>query len=60
MSDSKELIAAINRAVSEDGFELNEWETNFLENVGRKAHAGQELSDRQDEILQGIWKRATA
>lgn len=59
-SDAKELIAEISRAVSEGGFDLNEWETDFIKNVSRKVAAGQELSDLQDEILEKIWKKATA
>lgn len=59
-ADAKELIAEINRAVSEGGFDLSEWETEFIESVGRQVQAGRELSDKQDEVLERIWKKATA
>lgn len=62
-SDAKELLAEISRAVSEGGFDLNEWEADFVESIGRRVAAGQELSDRQDEILEKIgtlsFKRST-
>lgn len=60
MSDAKQLIAEINRAVAEEEFTLTEWEADFIESVGRRVQAGMELTDPQDEILETIWRKATA
>lgn len=55
MSDAKELIAEIRRAVEEDSYNLTEWEDEFLQSI-----AGREtLTDKQDEVLERIWRKAT-
>jgi hypothetical protein len=55
MSDTKELIAEIRRAVEEDAYNLTEWEDEFLSSI-----AGREsLSDKQDAVLERIWRKAT-
>lgn len=59
MADTKSMIAAINRAVTEDDFNLTEWETEFIESISRRVEAGESLSDKQDETLLKIWRKAT-
>ena len=59
MSDAKDMIAEINRAVSEDDLNLSEWEADFIESVGQRVQAGQELTEKQDEVLLRIWRKAT-
>lgn len=55
MSDTKELIAEIRRAVEEDACNLTEWEDEFLQSiVGRES-----LTDKQDAVLERIWRKAT-
>lgn len=58
-SDVKQLIAEINRAVTEEGFNLSEWGAEFLESITRQTEAGLELSDKQDAVLERIWRKAT-
>lgn len=55
MSDSKELIAEIRRAVEEDSYNLTEWEDEFLQSIAGRAA----LSDKQDAVLERIWRKAT-
>ena len=45
--------------MSEGDFDLSEWEAEFVESVGRQVQAGRELSDKQDEVLERIWRKAT-
>ena len=59
-ADAKEMIEEINRAVSEDEFDLSEWEAGFIESIGRQIQAGRSLSEKQDEILEKIWKKANS
>lgn len=59
MSDATVMIEDINRAISEDRFNLSEWETDFLESVEMQVNAGRSLSDKQDEVLLRIWRKAT-
>lgn len=59
MLDVKRMIWEINRAVSEDAFDLNDWETEFVESIGKQLEAGRALSDKQDEVLERIWRKAT-
>jgi hypothetical protein len=55
MSDTKQLIAEIRRAVEEDEYNLTEWEDEFLQSIaGRDS-----LTDKQDAILEWIWRKAT-
>lgn len=55
MSDIKILIADIRRAVDTDECNLTEWEEEFIHSI-----AGRErLSDKQDAVLERIWRKAT-
>lgn len=55
MNDKKELIAEIRRAVGEDSCNLSEWEDEFLQSI-----AGRDtLTDKQDAVLERIWRKAT-
>lgn len=60
MSDAKQLLEEITRGILDGDVDLNEWETEFIESIGRQVAAGRELSDKQDEILERIWKKVTA
>lgn len=55
MSDWKALIAEIRRAVSEDDFDLTEWEDDFLASISSR----ETLTDKQDAVLERIWRKAT-
>jgi len=35
---------------------LTEWEISFLESCERRVQAGKELSDRQEEILERLYR----
>jgi hypothetical protein len=55
MSDWKLLIADIQRAVAGDDCDLTDWEAEFIESI-----AGREnLTDKQDAVLERIWRKAT-
>jgi len=60
MSDAAELLRQITRGILDGDVDLSEWETEFIESIGRQVAAGRELSDKQDEILERIWKKVTA
>lgn len=55
MPDHLTLIAEIERAVEADEIRLTEWEDDRLQEWKLR----ETLTDRQDEILTGIWRRAT-
>jgi hypothetical protein len=57
--DILSMLADIRRAVEGGDLALNDWETDFIRNMSVLARAGQGLSDKQDETLEKIWKRAT-
>ena len=60
MGDAKAMIEEINRAVSEDRLDLNEWESEFVSSIGSRLQAGGSLTERQDAVLEKLWKKATA
>lgn len=53
--DWESMIADIRRAVEEDDFNLTEWEDEFLHNISNRIS----LTDKQDDVLVKIWKKAT-
>lgn len=53
------MLADINRAIADDHFTPTDWEAEFLENIGGLIGFELELSEKQDETLEAIWKRAT-
>jgi hypothetical protein len=57
--DHEEMVKDIHRAVFEDDLELSEWEDRFLDSIATQLRHGGELSARQDEKLEQIWKKAT-
>lgn len=52
------MIADINNAVRDDEFNLNEWETNFVSDMGAKLNARNRLTDPEDRVLEKLWIRA--
>jgi hypothetical protein len=57
--DLKAMIADIDRAVSEDEYNLTEWEQGFMKNVRHLVAEGVPLSENRDASLEKIWKKAT-
>lgn len=55
MSDVKVLIGEIRQAVYDDGYDLTEWEDEFLRSIAGRAN----LTDKQDAVLEKIWRKAT-
>jgi len=55
MSDTKQLIEEIRRAVEADECNLTEWEDEFLQSIADRAT----LTDKQDAVLERIWRKAT-
>ena len=58
-SDAKILIQEINQAVKDDDIDLTTWETEFMESIWSVIEAGFKLSDKQDAVLERIWRKAT-
>lgn len=52
------MIDKINQTVSDELMSLTQWESDFIQNVTAQNKRGFPLSDKQDEILEKIWKRA--
>lgn len=57
--DLKAMLADIKRAIEDDSFSPNKWESEFLENVGDLINFELPLTEKQDEHLEEIWKKAT-
>lgn len=57
--DLKAMLADIRRAIENDEFSPNTWETEFLEKVTDLVEFEVKLSDNWDEALEKIWKKAT-
>lgn len=55
MSDIKILVADIRRAVQDGDITLTEWEEEFLQAIRDYRN----LSDKQDAVLERIWRKAT-
>ncbi len=53
------MIADINRAVTDDDLDLNEWETGLLTSVSDRAQSGRPLTGPQETSLDELWKKAT-
>lgn len=53
------MIADINRAVTDDDLDLNEWETGLLTSVSDRAQSGRPLTGPQEASLDELWKKAT-
>lgn len=56
--DLKEIIAEINRAISDDDISLNDWESKFFNRVSEKVQRGRELTPNEDAALLGLWRRS--
>ena len=56
MSQVLTMIEDIERAVLDEDFNLTEWEEEFIESIKRQD--SESLSDKQENILTGIWHRA--
>ncbi len=57
--DHEAMLETINRAIDDGEFEPSEWEEGFLETVEGLLDFELELSEKQDEILESIWRKAT-
>lgn len=57
--DLKAMLADIKRAISEDEFSPNDFETKLLETVTDLINFELKLTDKQDEAFLEIWKKAT-
>jgi hypothetical protein len=58
MDDIKAMLQEISRALREDELVLNDWETRFLHGIRMKLNNNEKLSERQDECLVKIWRKA--
>jgi hypothetical protein len=57
--DLKAMLADIKRAIADDEFSPTKFEREFLETVTDLINFELKLTDTQDEIFEGIWKKAT-
>jgi hypothetical protein len=58
-TDLKTMLAEIKRAIADDEFNASKWESEFLESVTELVNFELALSDKQDETLEKIWRKAT-
>jgi hypothetical protein len=58
-TDLKAMLAAIRQAIVDDGFTPTQWEGEFLETVTELVNFELALSEKQDEVLEQIWRKAT-
>lgn len=56
--DVKAMVEAIDLAVENDQYDLNEWEDEFLKTIRRYLAEGIPLSEKQDACLEKIWEKA--
>lgn len=54
----REQVVQIERAVSDDDFELDDWSVDFLESVKRRLAEMNPLTDNMDSKLNEIWDRS--
>lgn len=57
--DIEAMVQAIERAVGDGGYNLTEWEEGFLTSIKRLIAEGVPVSDKQDAVLEKIWRKAT-
>lgn len=53
------MLAEIRRAIENDEFRPSEWEADFLESIGELISFEAKLTDRQDEVFESLWRKAT-
>lgn len=58
-ADLKAMLAAIRQAIIDDGFSPSQWEGEFLDSVTELVNFELALSEKQDETLENIWRKAT-
>lgn len=58
-SDAKVLLEEIGRAVKDDEIDLTSWEDGFIQSIKAYVDFGIALTDKQDAVLERIWRRAT-
>lgn len=56
--DAKEMVQVIEEAITDDEFELTEWEAEFVENIKNRIANDIDLTPKQEESLEKIWKRS--
>lgn len=57
--DLKTMLADIKRAIADDEFSPNQWESGLLETVTDLINFELKLTDNQDAAFLEIWKKAT-
>ncbi len=55
MSDDEQMVADCEARESR----LTEWEADFIQSLRERIDAGRGLTDRQAEMLDRVWTRAT-
>lgn len=58
-TDLKTMLAEIKRAIADDEFNASKWESEFLESVTELVNFELALSEKQDEALEKLWRKAT-
>lgn len=56
---SSEHEDMVNDCLARDA-KLTEWEQAFVRSLHERLEQGRDLTDRQAELLDGIWERVTA
>jgi hypothetical protein len=58
-TDLKAMLADIKRAIADDEFSPSKWESEFLDSVTELINFELGLSDKQDEVFEKLWSKAT-
>lgn len=57
--DVAAMLADIKQVIEEDeNFNLSTWEEEFIANMHVMVNEDRELSEKQDDVLSKIWRRA--
>ena len=56
-NDLKAMLADIRRAIADEEFSPNKFESGLLETVSELINFELPLTDKQDEAFEGIWKK---
>ena len=54
-----EMFREITKAIEDEHFDANEWETEFMEKIGGMLSRGFMLTEKQDAALERLWRKAT-
>lgn len=60
MTKEKEVIKNWIKTINDEGVNLSDWETSFMESITEQFEQRGSISDRQEEILERIYTTRTS